>query len=142
MTGEVFAGLSAIKTAFDIAKGLKDIDDATRRNAAIIELQKELLAAQATQSDLVQRIGKLEEEVHRFETWEVEKQRYELNAFGTGFAYIVKPEARGTEPVHQICANCYARGKKSFLAVVPSNTARQALGMGTVYRCPECRAEI
>jgi hypothetical protein len=40
MVAEVFAGLGAFKTAFDIAKGLKDIDDATRRNAAVIELQE------------------------------------------------------------------------------------------------------
>ena len=40
MVAEVFAGLSAIKSAFDIAKGLKDIDDATRRNAAVIEFKK------------------------------------------------------------------------------------------------------
>lgn len=31
MVGEVFAELGALKTAFDIAKGLKDIDDATGR---------------------------------------------------------------------------------------------------------------
>jgi len=42
MVGEVFAGLGAIKTAFDIAKGLKDIDDAARRNAAVIELQQKI----------------------------------------------------------------------------------------------------
>ena len=48
MVGEVFAGLSALKTAFDIAKGLKDIDDATRRNAAVIELQEKILLAQET----------------------------------------------------------------------------------------------
>jgi hypothetical protein len=40
MVGEAFAGLGAIRTDFDIAKGLKDIDDAARRNAAVIELQE------------------------------------------------------------------------------------------------------
>jgi hypothetical protein len=40
MVAEVFAGLGSIKAAFDIAKGRKDIDDATRRNTAIIELQE------------------------------------------------------------------------------------------------------
>jgi hypothetical protein len=40
MAAELIAGLGAIKTAFDLAKGLKDIDDATRRNAAVIELQE------------------------------------------------------------------------------------------------------
>src|SRR5262249_3392802 len=56
MVGEVFAGLGAIKTAFDIAKGLKDIDDAARRNAAVIELQEKILAAQQEQMALVERI--------------------------------------------------------------------------------------
>jgi hypothetical protein len=59
MVAEVFAGLSAIKTAFDIAKGLKDIDDATRRNAAVIELQEKILFAQAAQLELVETIGEL-----------------------------------------------------------------------------------
>jgi ribosomal protein L29 len=142
MVGEAFAGLSAIKAAFDIAKGLKDIDDVTRRNAAIIELQEELLAAQTAQSELTHEVGELKKEVADLKTWEAEKQRYELKKFGHGFAYIVKPDAQGTEPLHQICANCYARGKKSFLASVPTNQARMALGMGIVYRCSGCKAEI
>jgi hypothetical protein len=44
MVGEVFAGIGALKTAFDIAKGLKDIDDVARRNAAVIELQEKILS--------------------------------------------------------------------------------------------------
>ncbi|MFZ3324849.1 MAG: hypothetical protein WA231_02690 [Methylocella sp.] len=59
MVAEVFAGLSAIKTAFDLAKGLKDIDDATRRNAVIIELQEKILTAQAAQMELVETINDL-----------------------------------------------------------------------------------
>jgi hypothetical protein len=142
MVGEAFAGLSALKTAFDLARGLKDIDDAARRNMAVIELQEKLLIAQNAQSTLAERVRELEEKAASFETWEAERRRYELKKFGTGFAYVLKPEAQGTEPPHEICANGYARGKKSFLARVPSNTARQALGMGTVSRCPECRAEV
>ncbi len=60
MVAEVFAGQGALKTAFDIAKGLKDINDATVRNAAVIELQEKLLAAQAAQASLVEHIGELE----------------------------------------------------------------------------------
>jgi hypothetical protein len=142
MVGEAFAGLSAIKTAFDIAKGLKDIDDAARRNAAVIELQKKILAAREAQSTLLDRVGELEKEVARFETWDAEKERYELKAFGRGVAYALKPEAQGTDPPHHICATCYDRRKKSFLQPVPDNSARRALGMGTVYRCSECRTEI
>jgi hypothetical protein len=142
MPAEIFAGIGAIKTAFDLAKGLKDIDDATRRNAAVIELQKELLAAQEAQSTLLERIRELEEKVAGFETWNAEKNRYELKPFGSGVAYVPKAEAKGSEPEHQLCPNCYARGQKSFLAQVPNNRARMALGKGATYRCPVCRTEI
>ena len=60
MVAEVFTGLSAIKTAFDLARGLKDIDDAARRNAAVIELQEKILAARETQSTLLERVSELE----------------------------------------------------------------------------------
>jgi hypothetical protein len=142
MAGEIFAGLSAIKTAFDLAKGLKDIDDDTRRNAAVIELQKELLAALDAQSTMLERIRELEKDVARFETWNTEKNRYELKPFGMGVAYVLKAEDQGSEPVHQLCPNCCARGQKSLLAQVPSNQARIALGFGTSYRCPICKTEI
>lgn len=142
MVGEVIAGMGAIKSAFDIAKGLKDIDDATRRNAAIIELQEKILAAQHAQSELTQRIIELEKEKAGMEAWESEKRRYELKKFGNGFAFVLKADAQPSEEPHEICPNCHARGKKSYLAKVPTNVARQHLGMGTVYRCPECRTEL
>jgi hypothetical protein len=41
MVGEIFGGISAVKAAFDIAKGLKDIHDAALRNEAIINLQEQ-----------------------------------------------------------------------------------------------------
>jgi len=142
MVGEAFAGLSAFKAMFDIAKAMKDMDDAVKRNAAIAELGEQIITAQTRYTAAIEEVSDLKEKLGRLETWNAEKQRYELKTFGTGFAYVLKPEAAGGEPPHQICANCYARGNKSFLAKVPSNTARQALGKGTVYRCSECRAEI
>ncbi len=60
MVGEAFATVSAIKSAFDIARGLKDIDDDARHNAAVIELQEKILSAQSEQAALVERIGTLE----------------------------------------------------------------------------------
>ena len=53
MVAEVFAGLSAIKSALDIAKGLKDISDAAARNMAVVELTEKILAARELQSDAV-----------------------------------------------------------------------------------------
>lgn len=79
MVAEVFAGLSAIKSAFDIAKGLKDIDDASRRNAAVIELQEKILAAQQAQTTLIETVRELKARVAELETWEAEKERYELD---------------------------------------------------------------
>jgi hypothetical protein len=116
MVGEVLAGLSAIKTAFDIAKGLKDIDDAARRNAAVIELQEKILIAQQAQMALVERIGELEKQVERFETWKAEKNRYKLTDYGGGtFAYALKPEEAQGEPEHRICAHCYESGHRALL---------------------------
>jgi hypothetical protein len=116
MVAEVFAGLGALKTAFDIAKGLKDIDDATRRNAAVIELQEKILAAQQSQSSLIETARELEKEVVQLKAWEADKQRYELTALSTGIvAYALKPSMSNGEPAHYLCANCFASGKKSYL---------------------------
>jgi hypothetical protein len=59
MVAEVFAGLSALKSALDIAKG------------------------RAAQAELLEEIGELKKRVAEFETWETEKQRYELKEVGS-----------------------------------------------------------
>ena len=63
MVVEIYAGIGAVKAAFEIAKGLKDINDATIRNAAIIELQEKILRAQEEQSALVDRTRELEQQL-------------------------------------------------------------------------------
>jgi hypothetical protein len=136
-------GLGFLKSALDIAKGLKDLTDTTRRNAAIIELQEKILSAREAQSTLLDRISALEEEVASFEKWDAEKKRYELKEFGRGaFAYALKSEAQGSEPTHQICPTCYETRRKSILQIVPGNNARTALGIRAVSRCPVCKTEV
>jgi hypothetical protein len=116
MAGEVIAGLGAIKIAFDIAKGLKDIHDVAARDRAVIELQKEILAAQQTQSTLVETVSELKKEVARLKDWEADKARYQLSEIAAGMvALAVKDTMRNGEPFHRICANCAANGKKSYL---------------------------
>jgi uncharacterized protein YlxW (UPF0749 family) len=73
MVAEAFAAVGALKAAFDIAKTLKDMNDAVARNAAVIELQGQILTAQEAQSALTDRIRELEKKVAGFETWEAEK---------------------------------------------------------------------
>jgi uncharacterized coiled-coil DUF342 family protein len=136
MVAEVFAGLSAVKTAFDLAKGLKDIDDAARRNAAVIELQEKILAAREAQSTLLERISELEKKVASFEAWDSEKQRYELKSLAPGvFAYRLKEAMADGEEIHDLCAACYQHGKRSLLQ--RRDRLREHL-----MNCSECKAEI
>ena len=137
MVGEVFAGLGAIKSAFDMAKALKEIDDATKRNAAVIELQERILTAQSAQASLIEHIGELEKKVGAFEKWEREKQRYELKNVGWGaFAYVLKKDERGAAPPHWICTKCYEHDRAVTLQLMFNK------GRGQVWTCPSCGMEL
>jgi hypothetical protein len=138
MVAEIFAGVGALKTAFDIAKGLKDIDDATRRNAAVMELQEKILSAQAAQSDLVEHVRELEKEVAGFEKWDAEKERYRLTDFGgNSFAYALKPDAANGEPAHRICPNCYEKRQKAILQFKFRNARGREF-----WKCVNCDKEF
>jgi hypothetical protein len=91
MAGEIIAGLSAFKTMFDIATSLKGMNDAAVRNKAAAELGEQIIAAQTRYATAAEQIRELEEKLRRMETWEAEKQRYELKDLRKGFfAYILK----------------------------------------------------
>lgn len=137
MAAELIAGLGAIKTAFDIAKGLKDISDAATRNAATIELQEKILAAQQAQSALVEKVDNLEKEVARLKDWEADKKRYQLAEIAPGIvALSLKETMRNGEPFHRICADCAANGRKFYLQqhIRGSNFDQ--------YKCSGCGFEI
>jgi hypothetical protein len=137
MVAEVYAGFSAFKVMFDMAKGLKDINDAAIRNGAVIELQEQILSAQSAQAALVERVGELEKEVAGFKEWDAEKKRYQLTEVGPRvFTYVMKPEASGTEPSHWICASCYQNGKKSVLQ------GSESAMSGWMHTCLACDLEI
>jgi hypothetical protein len=116
MVGEAIAGLSAVKTAFDMVKALQNIHDVAARDRAVIELQKEILTAQEAQSTLIKRVGELEKEVARFETWESTKERYELKKLPPSiFLYELKAGVSPPEPAHFICTKCYEHRKRAIL---------------------------
>jgi hypothetical protein len=135
VVAEIYAGLSAFKAMFDMAKGLKDINDAAIRNGAVIELQEQILSAQGQQSALIERIQALETEVASFERWDSEKERYELSQLGQHgiFAYSLKETERATEPAHWICPDCYQRRVKSILQQVS-----RVPGRADVRLCQTC----
>jgi len=133
VAAEIISGLGGLKTAFDLAKALKDIDDRARRNSAVIELQEKILGAQETQSALIERVRELEKQLASFEQWDAEKEKYELKEiYQETFAYVIKESARGTEPSHWICAACYQMRKKSILQ--KSDSVHMI--------CPACEAQI
>jgi hypothetical protein len=135
MVSEVYAGLSAFKAMFDMAKGLKDINDAAIRNGAVIELQEQILSAQQQQSELFELVRTLEAEVANFETWKTEKERYELKELAPHgvYAYAIKESARGPEPKHWICPDCYENRQKSVLQQVT-----RVPGRADVRLCQRC----
>jgi hypothetical protein len=138
MVGEMFAGLSALKSAFDMAKGLKDIDDAARRNAAVIDLQAKILAAQEEHQALLEKVSELKKEIARFETWEAEKKRYELRMLPPGiYVYALKTEAMAGEPFHRVCEKCFHNGRKSILHNLGGD-----VGGGEHFHCHGCGTDF
>ncbi|MGL5167312.1 MAG: hypothetical protein ACRC9K_15630 [Afipia sp.] len=117
MVAEVFAGMGALKSAFDIAKALKEMDDAAKRNAAIINLQEIILDAQQAQFQLLSQISELKREVAEQKSKTDELARYELvDVRGDKkFAYRLKADAANGEPVHYACPVCFKNGKVAIL---------------------------
>lgn len=133
----VISGLGAIKTALDITKTLSEARDSSKLLAVKLELQGLLLEAQDAQSTLASQKRELEEQIRQLETWGREKERYQLQEVGRGtFAYILKPEAQGSEPPHMICPNCYEHGRKSILQAAEATRGQR------IHRCPACKAEV
>jgi hypothetical protein len=116
MISEAVSGLTALKTALDMAKALKDINDATLRNAAVIELQEKILSAQEAQFALKRRVDELERQLSETQKRNNQLARYEFKNYGDGsFAYELKASEAYSEPSHRVCANCYQDGHISIL---------------------------
>jgi formate dehydrogenase maturation protein FdhE len=130
---ETIAGLGAIKTAFDMTKALKDINDATIRNGAVIELQEKILAAQEAQFELVKRVDTLEKEIASLEARQNKMQRYSLKDYGgSTFAYELKESEANGEPIHRVCPTCYPKGILSILQFTGKSEGQDW------YECPTC----
>jgi hypothetical protein len=133
MVAEVFAGLGAFKMMLDTAKTLKDMNDAAVRNAAVIELQGQILSAQEQQATLIQQVQALEKRVADFDRWQVEEARYQLTELPPRiYVYSLKPEMAQGEPKHQICQKCYQHRRKSIL-----HASEESEGTYTLT-CHEC----
>lgn len=108
--------------------------------AEVIAAQRGALTANANELTLLEHIRELEEKVRNFETWNAQKERYELKALRPGvFAYMLKPTERGSEPPHWACVSCY-NGRKISPFQWTADTSRGF----RAYRCsdPKCASEI
>jgi hypothetical protein len=143
---EIGSALGSLKTASDIVKTFAGLRTDTERNAKLVELQGQIIAAQtgaiaanAAQMALVDQVRNLEKQVSGMETWQSEKQRYELKkvSFMGSTAYVVKPDMRGSEPPHCICGACYDKGKKGRLQPSPVGPIRER-----PWFCSECKSTL
>lgn len=142
---ETYAGLASIKASLDLAKAMVGLRDAEAFRTKSIELQQVILealdgaiSAREAYSKQLDRISALEAEVADLKAWDAEKQRYELKPVGYGvMAYMLKPDARGSEPPHWLCPNCFAKRQKSFL-----QSSGAKVGRDTVYKCVGCAGTV
>jgi hypothetical protein len=145
VAGEIAAAITSLRATLDIAKAMVGLRDAEAFRAKSIELQETIMRALDSGIDAreayakqLDMIGALEAEVARLKAWDAEKQRYELKSPGHGsVAYVLKPDARGTEPPHWLCPNCFHEGKKSFL-----QSARKMQMRWLLIGCANCNTTI
>lgn len=135
---DIGVGFTALKAAYDITKGLKDIDDRVKLNAAIIELQEKILSAQEATSEARDRLRELEAELAARDAWQATANRYALKEFGGNtFAYELVPDRADGEPIHRACPNCFERRTRSILQHRFRDVSQQ-----DHYMCPSCEKEF
>lgn len=141
---EIVGAIESLKLAKDILKALFALKVTGEVQAQLTEIGNHLMSAQSAaldaqsqQQTMSLRIRELEEQLIKFENWETEKQRYQLEQTKSGvFAYAVKESMQAGEPLHHICSNCYEDGVKSILQT------EFVTGFGLRTKCPRCEFSI
>jgi len=138
MVGEIAAGLSALKSAFDITKTLVDIGDKVALNEVAIKLQGQIITAQQAAISAQERLHELEASVRAHEDWSAQKARYKLTDYGVGtFAWELKPDCAEGEPAHRACPKCFEQRNRAILQFKNRTHAGQDL-----FVCSSCETEF
>lgn len=140
MIDSIAGAFSALKGAAEITQGLLSLKTDTAVSTKVVELnriiaevQHQLFAAQADYAAAVGREHDLKTKIVQLENWAHEKERYQLHQLAAGtLVYRIKPAMQVTEPVHDLCPNCYQDGVKSILQNAGMRGSHQAV------RCPRC----
>lgn len=146
MAGEVFAGIAAFKTALDIVKGLKDLNDKAAIASAVSELQSALLSAQIEAMSLVDdkaqlasRLQTVEEELQRINDFESQKDNYTLHRRQMGaFVYIPKVNENTPNDGPSYCQHCFDVKR----VISPVNFATRGANRTVIFKCQNCGSEF
>lgn len=141
----ISAAITGLKTAAEIAKAMKGLQDQADIQTKVIELQSAILdaqtsalAAQSDQLSMMQKMRQLEDEVSRVRAWEATKQRYQMVTPWSGCqVYALKDSSKDSDPPHWICPQCYEDGKKSIL----HNSDKQDRKIRWIIKCSRCSFE-
>lgn len=124
--------LMSERDARKLAAGLQDMHERlTIQNVLMLEISQKALALVDAHEELKQRLVALEQEKSELQKSKRQLQRYHLVALPTGaLVYAPRPRAKGAQPAHYACPNCYdGPQKKSIL---------QPTQDPTHLACPAC----
>lgn len=136
---------SSLKAIGDLTKAMIGLRDAEAVLSKSVELNRlalqafeQALAAREAQAAQVDRIRALETELAEMKKWQADKDRYSLANIGAGVVALrLQENARHPgEPIHCLCPDCAANGKKFHLQ--PHNDGPAYV----TYRCNGCKFEI
>ena len=99
---------------FNIAKSMKDMNDANVRNNAVADLWEHIFAAQTRYAEAVEQIRELETKLKAFDDWDVLKKNYELVEPEPGIR-IYRTKEGNEGPVIEACASCFGDGHLGIL---------------------------
>lgn len=135
--------ITSVNATRQIANSLITLRDAELVRSQVFELtnnlmdlQQQLMNAQTQQMELIAKAQNLQKLLDAATKAADISNRYCRYSFPDGsFAYTVKPEIRGEEPVHFLCSNCFEKGEVATL------NAEDSPGVKCL-RCPRCRTFV
>jgi rubrerythrin len=146
--GTITAAVTSLKTAGELALGLVKLKTMTEvqsvaieLNSKIIDAQYQVFAANAAQTELVERVRALESQIARMKDWDTQKQRYHLASPFPGCMVqaLLKSMSSG-EPPHYLCTACFERGERSILQGREGRQTKEGKPPAA-YHCPICKSE-
>lgn len=141
---EAKAAYDGIKAAFEMTKGVAALKSEAEINAAVLDIQRQLLEAQAAaladrerMTVLLAEVEDMKRRLAAGDDWAQQKSRYRLTRSPMGaFTYDLIPEEANGEEAHRLCTTCFENGFKSILHT------RAKHSQGEIVVCKRCESEL